>query len=95
MAKDEAKPQDKGKGKATEDVKQTNGTSEEASKDKDGKAGKKPGDLPEEELSEEDQKLKDELDMAEKAKGSYLDRMDFLGKSEQARVEGLREGRRK
>ena len=41
------------------------------------------------------EKLKDELDMAEKAKGSYLDRMDFLGKSEQAREEGLREGRRK
>lgn len=41
------------------------------------------------------EKLKDELDMAEKAKGSYLDRMDFLGKTEQAREEGLREGRRK
>ena len=41
------------------------------------------------------EKLKDELDMAEKAKGSYLDRMEFLGRSEQAREEGLREGRRK
>ena len=40
------------------------------------------------------EKLKDELDMAEKAKGSYLDRMEFLGRSEQAREEGLREGRR-
>ena len=41
------------------------------------------------------EKLKDELDMAEKAKGSYLDRMEFLGRSEQAREEGIREGRRK
>ena len=41
------------------------------------------------------EKLKDELDMAEKAKGSYLDRMEFLGRSEQAREEGLKEGRRK
>ena len=55
MAKDEAKPQDKGKGKAAEDVKAPNGVSEDASKD--GKTGKKPGDLPEEDLSEEDQKL--------------------------------------
>lgn len=41
------------------------------------------------------EKLKDELDMAEKAKGSYLDRMDFLGRSEQARDDVIREGRRK
>lgn len=41
------------------------------------------------------EKLKDELDMADKAKGSYLDRMDFLGRSEQARDDVLREGRRK
>ena len=41
------------------------------------------------------EKLKDELDVAEKAKGSYLDRMEFLGKSEQAREDGLREGRRR
>jgi 26S proteasome regulatory subunit N1 len=56
MAKDE-KAQDKGKGKAEE--KQPNGVH------KDGKDGKKEGDveLPPEELSEEDQKLKDELDM--------------------------------
>ena len=40
------------------------------------------------------EKLKDELDVAEKAKGSYLDRMEFLGRSEQAREDGLREGRR-
>ena len=41
------------------------------------------------------EKLKDELDVAEKAKGSYLDRMEFLGRSEQAREDGLREGRRR
>ena len=41
------------------------------------------------------EKLKDELDKAEKAKGGYLERMDFLGRSEMAREEGLREGRRR
>ena len=41
------------------------------------------------------EKLKDELDVAEKAKGSYLDRMEFLGRSEQAREDGRREGRRR
>lgn len=40
------------------------------------------------------EKLKDELDKAEKAKGGYLDKMDFLGRTEMAREEGLREGRR-
>ncbi|KAK5121469.1 proteasome regulatory particle base subunit [Meristemomyces frigidus] len=59
MAKDEPKPQDKGKGKAPEDTKQANGTSEPS------KDGKKDDDLKlaPEELSDEDQKLKDELDM--------------------------------
>jgi len=63
MAKEEEKgtAQDKGKGKADE-RKQVNGTdgAKDARKD-----GKKNGDLdsPPEELSEEDQKLKDELDM--------------------------------
>lgn len=41
------------------------------------------------------EKLKDELDMAEKAKGSYMERMDFLGRSDQAREDVLREGRRR
>ena len=41
------------------------------------------------------EKLKDELDKAEKAKGGYLDKMDFLGRSEVAREEGLREARRR
>lgn len=41
------------------------------------------------------EKLKDELDKAEKAKGGYLDRMDFLGRSEMAREEGLRDGRKR
>lgn len=63
MAKEEEKPkaQDKGKGKA-EDAKQTNGVN---GTKVDGKDGKKDGDydLPAEELNEEDQKLKDELDM--------------------------------
>ncbi|KAI7024939.1 26S proteasome regulatory subunit, partial [Hortaea werneckii] len=60
MANDEPKAQDKGKGKAEE--KQVNGASKDGQKD--GK--KKEGELeinPEEELSEEDQKLKEELDM--------------------------------
>ncbi|KAK3716202.1 proteasome regulatory particle base subunit [Vermiconidia calcicola] len=53
------KPADKGKGKA-DDVKQVNGVNGT----KEGKDGKKDDhDLPPEELSEEDQKLKDELDM--------------------------------
>ena len=63
MAKEEEKPkaQDKGKGKA-EDGKQANGVNGAKA---DGKDGKKESDydLPPEELSEEDQKLKDELDM--------------------------------
>ncbi|KXT12085.1 hypothetical protein AC579_1851 [Pseudocercospora musae] len=65
MAKEEEKPkaQDKGKGKA-EDVKQANGING-AKADGKNKDGKKDGDLelPPEELNEEDQKLKDELDM--------------------------------
>lgn len=63
MAKEEEKPkaQDKGKGKV-EEGKQTNGVNGAKG---DAKDGKKDGDfdLPPEELSEEDQKLKDELDM--------------------------------
>ncbi|CAK4030457.1 26S proteasome non-ATPase regulatory subunit 2 [Lecanosticta acicola] len=63
MAKEEEKPkiQDKGKGKA-EEGKQANGVNGAKA---DGKDGKKDSDydLPPEELSEEDQKLKDELDM--------------------------------
>lgn len=65
MAKEEEKKstaQDKGKGKA-EDAKQVNGVN--GVKDDKSKDGKKDKDLElaEEELSEEDQKLKDELDM--------------------------------
>lgn len=65
MAKEEAKSksQDKGKGKAkAEDDKQANGVSGAKGSSKDGR---KDGeyDLPPEELNEEDQKLKDELDM--------------------------------
>ena len=64
MAKEEekSKAQDKGKGKA-EDAKQVNGVNGTKEGGKDG--SKKDGDLdlPPEELSEEDQKLKDELDM--------------------------------
>lgn len=41
------------------------------------------------------ERLGEELDRAGKAKGGYLDKMDFLGRSEMAREEGLREGRRK
>ena len=41
------------------------------------------------------EKLKDELDKAEKAKGGYLDRMEFLGRSEAARDEVLKEGRKR
>lgn len=41
------------------------------------------------------EKLKEELDRAGKAKGGYLERMDFLGRSDVAREEGLREGRRR
>lgn len=68
MAKEAEKPKavdNKGKGKA-EDGKQAKGVKGAAAKDgKDGKDVKKDGDLdlPPEELSEEDQKLKDELDM--------------------------------
>jgi len=60
MAKEEekSKAQDKGKGKA-EDVKASNGAAAP-----NGKDAKKDGlDLPAEELSDEDQKLKDELEM--------------------------------
>lgn len=65
MAKEEEQKstaQDKGKGKAT-DSKQVNGVN--GAKEEKGKDGKKDKDLEmaEEELSEEDQKLKDELDM--------------------------------
>lgn len=68
MAKEAEKPKavdNKGKGKA-EDGKQSKNVKGAAAKDgKDGKDVKKDGDLdlPPEELSEEDQKLKDELDM--------------------------------
>lgn len=68
MAKEAEKPKavdNKGKGKA-EDGKQAKSVKGAAAKDgKDGKDVKKDGDLdlPPEELSEEDQKLKDELDM--------------------------------
>ncbi|KAK5165094.1 proteasome regulatory particle base subunit [Saxophila tyrrhenica] len=68
MAKEEekSKTQDKGKGKV-DDAKQVNGVNGTAEKDgkdgKDGKDSKKDGDLEPEELNEEDQKLKDELDM--------------------------------
>lgn len=41
------------------------------------------------------EKLKDELDKAEKAKGGYLDRMDFLGRSEAARDQVLKAGRKR
>ncbi|KAF2240051.1 26S proteasome regulatory subunit rpn-1 [Viridothelium virens] len=78
MAKDDGKPTstEKGKGKAT-DAKEVNGT-DGISKDvpdapRDGEV-KKDGeklDLPEEELSEEDQKLKDDLEMlVERLQGS-------------------------
>lgn len=62
MAKEEekSKAQDKGKGKA-EEPKQANGVHDKKDGGKDGKKEEK--DLPPEELSEEDQKLKDELDM--------------------------------
>lgn len=68
MAKEAEKPKavdNKGKGKA-EDGKQAKSVKGAPAKDgKDGKDVKKDGDLdlPPEELSEEDQKLKDELDM--------------------------------
>ncbi|KAL8686495.1 MAG: hypothetical protein Q9218_007062 [Villophora microphyllina] len=39
--------------------------------------------------------LKDELDVAEKAKGGYLGRMDFLGRSEAKREEDLKSARKK
>lgn len=63
MAKEEeqAKSQDKGKGKV-EDGKQVNGVNGTNQPGKDGKKDNELG-LPPEELSEEDQKLKDELDM--------------------------------
>ncbi|KAL9089955.1 MAG: hypothetical protein Q9165_005484 [Trypethelium subeluteriae] len=78
MAKDDGKPTsiEKGKGKAT-DAKEVNGT-DGISKDvpdapRDGEV-KKDGeklDLPEEDLSEEDQKLKDDLEMlVERLQGS-------------------------
>ena len=38
--------------------------------------------------------LKDELDMAGKAKGGYMDRMDFLGRSEAKREEEMKNARR-
>ena len=67
MAQDEKKPTaaEKGKGKATEeDVTMANGD-DKTKTDKDGKAieNGKPGDLPEEDLSEEDQQLKTDLEM--------------------------------
>ncbi|EMC91819.1 hypothetical protein BAUCODRAFT_152186 [Baudoinia panamericana UAMH 10762] len=64
MAKEEekqSKPQDKGKGKAVED-KQTNGVNGTKAAGKDGDK-KADHDLPPDQLNEEDQKLKDELDM--------------------------------
>lgn len=39
--------------------------------------------------------LKDELDVAEKAKGGYMGRMDFLGRSEAKREEDLKNVKRK
>ncbi|KAL8860848.1 MAG: hypothetical protein Q9178_002878 [Gyalolechia marmorata] len=39
--------------------------------------------------------LKDELDVAEKAKGGYMGRMDFLGRSEAKREEERRNAKRK
>ncbi|KAK3053691.1 proteasome regulatory particle base subunit [Extremus antarcticus] len=66
MAKEEEKSKtvDKGKGKA-DDAKHVNGVNGTKEYDKDGKDkdGKKAGDLEPEEMSEEDQKLKEELDM--------------------------------
>lgn len=41
------------------------------------------------------ERLAEELERAGKARGGYLDRMDFLGRSEMRREEGLREGRKK
>lgn len=41
------------------------------------------------------ERLGEELERAGKAKGGYLEKMDFLGRSEIAREEGLREGRRR
>ncbi|KAL8931343.1 MAG: hypothetical protein Q9216_007226 [Gyalolechia sp. 2 TL-2023] len=38
--------------------------------------------------------LKDELDTAEKARGGYMGRMEFLGRTEAKREDGLREARR-
>jgi len=62
MAKEEeqSKTQDKGKGKV-EDTKQTNGVNGSAESSKDDKKNRL--DLPPDELNEEDQKLKDGLDM--------------------------------
>jgi len=56
--KEEDKSLDKGKGKVTD----ADDSSKDAKQTKDGKAGE-DGILPKEELSEEDQKLKDDLDM--------------------------------
>ena len=41
------------------------------------------------------ERLGEELERAGKARGGYLERMDFLGRSEIRREEGWREGRRK
>jgi hypothetical protein len=41
------------------------------------------------------ERLGDELERAGKARGGYLERMDFLGRSEMRREEGWREGRRR
>lgn len=39
--------------------------------------------------------LKEELDVAEKAKGGYLGRMDFLGRSEAKREEDLKNAKKR
>ena len=41
------------------------------------------------------EKLQDELEKAQKAKGGYLDRMEFLGRSDAARDEVFKQGRKK
>lgn len=66
MAKDEKKPATAGKGKEKAEESQINGEQKQSEgKDKDGKIGTngKIEELPEEELNEEDQQLKDDLEM--------------------------------
>ncbi|MCJ1353422.1 MAG: proteasome regulatory particle base subunit [Icmadophila ericetorum] len=68
MAKENGEPTaaEKGKGKMKEDIKQNGEKAEEIKKDKDGKPivnGKKGEESKDEELSEEDQQLKSELEM--------------------------------